>query len=94
MSICRGALNTSAVLSIQLSTLFLIVNRIQAIIFPSVAVTRYRYWCQYASLLIFSTNFFGIFALVFRRAYSPKQADGTGEFFGFNKIFICLEIVV
>lgn len=80
MIMVRGALNLAAVESIQLSTLFLILNRIQAILLPSLAVTRWRHYCQYTSIATFSLSFVVIFVISFRRGYAPKQMDETGKF--------------
>jgi hypothetical protein len=87
-AVARGALSVAAMYSIQLSTLFLIINRIQAILFPSLTLTRYRYWCQYASVITFSISFIYIFVVTFRRAYWPSKILDTGEFF--SRKFFCL----
>lgn len=70
----------AAVESIQLSTSFLILNRIQAIVLPSLNVTTYRHYLQYTSLGVFSFSFIVIFIICFQRGYAPVSLNETGEF--------------
>jgi hypothetical protein len=76
--IVRGALNLAGNESIQISTTFLILNRIQAILIPSLNVTKHRHYLQYISMLVFSLSFIVVFIICFQRAYSPKTVGGVG----------------
>jgi hypothetical protein len=80
--------------SIQLSTLFLIISRLQVILLPSLSVSRHRYYIQYASLLAFFTSYVVIFVIVFQRGYWPPKIDDSGEFLFVGKClsqnFFCI----
>jgi hypothetical protein len=91
----RGTLNVAGLHSIQISTLFLILSRIQAILFPSVNLGQYRYWCQNASLLTFYANYIVVFAIGFHRGYWPNHVvDETSEFLFGKFAKICLKNLI
>jgi hypothetical protein len=68
----------AAVESIQLSTSFLILSRIQVIMIPSITMSKYRHAIQYTSVCVFALSFCVVFVVTFKRAYSPKTESGTG----------------